>query len=183
MIHESAPWRSYLAKDAEFIDRWAAKTAITERRSILLERKVFLAAYAMRKLFEARKLTSSSNHKTVQCKTFPAIDRHAISSWNAYKFYQLYDFSSPSVQTVKLPDLLNLIIHSLLFSEVIQKNGKISAFFVTSDRKRSNLWLIRLSHFTSLMRYVAQDYPAVIHRVRDGETENWIEWRGKRRKA
>jgi len=55
MIHESRPWRALLAKDAEIIDRWTAKQKWTGHRSVLLERKIFQAAYSMRKLAEAKK--------------------------------------------------------------------------------------------------------------------------------
>lgn len=41
MIHESAPWKSHLLRDAALIERWAAKPGHSERRSFIIERKVF----------------------------------------------------------------------------------------------------------------------------------------------
>ena len=48
LIHEGGPWKERLAKDADVIERWSAKTGVMERRSFLVEQIVFLAAYAMR---------------------------------------------------------------------------------------------------------------------------------------
>lgn len=170
-----------LVKDAGTIDRWAAKSAITERRSFTLEKNIFLAAYAMRKLFDAGKLTSATDNKELRCKTFPAFDKKTITRWSAYKIEELYDLSNPDRQTIKIRTLLNVIIHSLVFCEHLRRNNTVQGFLVTSDLRRSNLWQINLRQFTSMMRYIADDRPTVIHRSRDGETENWIEWRGKRK--
>lgn len=52
MIHESGPWKTNLIRDTALTERWAAKPHHYDRRSFLIERKVFLAAYAMRKLDE-----------------------------------------------------------------------------------------------------------------------------------
>jgi hypothetical protein len=111
MIHESGPWRNLLIKDAEIIESWATKTAITERRSVIMERKAFLAAYTIRKLWDARKLTSGTESKKIACKTFPARQGKYISSWNVYKFDELYDLSAPSPSSINIRDLLNLFIH------------------------------------------------------------------------
>jgi hypothetical protein len=71
VINESWPWKRRLAKDADIIERWAAKPKITDRRSFLLEEKIFLAAYAMRKLVEANKLSSSFEGSSINCRIFP----------------------------------------------------------------------------------------------------------------
>ena len=182
MIHESAPWRDHLAKDADRIDRWAAKPSATERRSFLIERKVFLAAYAMRKLFEARKLSSSTENKNIPGQCFPAFDRTKITSWNAYKFEKLYDLSKPVKKTLNIRVLIDIIVHSLLFCESIDQDEKLTGFLITSERKRDVLWLIDLSVFTSLMRFIAKDRPAQIHRTRVGNAETWLEWRSSKKK-
>ena len=56
MIWESYPWKNQLIADAAIIKRWASKTQHTQRRSMLIERKVFLAAYIIRKLDDDYKL-------------------------------------------------------------------------------------------------------------------------------
>ena len=53
-----------------------------------------------------------------------------------------------------------------------------TGFYVTSDQRQSKLWLVDIGEFTKLMRRVSADYPSEIHRVRNSETGDTLEWRG-----
>ena len=57
MIFDSTPWRAQLAVDAEALEA-AAKRRASNKRSVLIERNVFLGAYTIRKLHEATKLST-----------------------------------------------------------------------------------------------------------------------------
>jgi hypothetical protein len=179
MIYESAPWRILLLKDAKLLDVWAEKFEDTPRRSFLVEQKIFLAPYAMRKLVEARKLSSSFEGKTLRCKVFPARDGKRFTRWSNNQFEKLYDMSRPSMQSLNVRDLLDLIIHSLIFEAFPKADKPIDGFAVTSDRKRKNLWFVDMGKFTSVMRHVAHDSPSTMTGVSDPETGEWIEWRGR----
>ena len=65
MIRESGPWKAELLRDADLIERWAKKTVESERRSTLLERKVFVSAYAIRRLNEAVRISSRFRQVTL----------------------------------------------------------------------------------------------------------------------
>jgi hypothetical protein len=179
MIYESAPWRTLLLKDAKLLDAWAGKPKVTSRRSFLIEQKVFLAAYAMRKLIEAKKLSSSFESKSLRCEVFPAFDGKKFTRWSNNQFEKLYDLSRPSIQTLNVRDLLDLIIHSLIFQELFSEDQTIEGLAITSDRKRKNLWFVNVKKFTSIMRQVACDSPSSVAAVANPETGEWIEWRGQ----
>ena len=70
MIWESGPWKDRLLSDADLLERWAAKQSVTERRSYLLEQKIFISAYAIRKLFESEKVSSSFFDRSEHCVKF-----------------------------------------------------------------------------------------------------------------
>lgn len=178
MIHESAPWKERLGKDAEIIERWAAKPKITSRRSFVIEQKVFLAAYAIRKLLEGRKLSSSFEGHTFRCQMFSVSAGQMVTFWNIHRFDELYDLSKPAKRATNVPDLLDLIVHSMVFGELLRDDDTVEGFLVTSDRKRSNLWFVDLSDFTAMMRQVSKDYPSVAVRMFDRDTKEWIFWQG-----
>ena len=56
MIWESHFWKSDILKDINLITRWQSRTA-TERQNVILEKKIMINAYVIRKLIEARKLS------------------------------------------------------------------------------------------------------------------------------
>ena len=179
MIHDSAPWKDCLAKDTEIVTRWAAKRKSSERRSVLIEQKVFLAAYSMRKLLQAGKLSSSFEGLSVRCHAAPLLRGKKIDRYNAHRFGELYDLDRMVGQTISAPALLDLLIHSLLFSEAVGEDGGVTSFFTTSDHERSTLWLVDIDAFTKLMRRVAVDYPSEAHWARSIETGDYVEWKGQ----
>jgi hypothetical protein len=94
MIHESGPWKERLAKDAEILDRWSQKANVSERRSALIEQKIFLAAYSMRKLYEAEKLSSSFDTTNVRCEVFKALPGKTLTKRHRDTFTQVYDLQN-----------------------------------------------------------------------------------------
>jgi hypothetical protein len=135
LIYESTPWKERLAKDADLIDRWSLKRAITARRSFLIEQKVFLAAYAMRKLLEANKLSSSFSDRSLPCKMIPSASNR-VDFLHKEPVTDHYDFAKTKSVSVGTRVLLNLIIHSYIFVEALREDFTIEGFYVTSDQKR-----------------------------------------------
>lgn len=179
LIYESWHWKKRLAKDAETIERWASKAAVTDRRSFLLEEKIFLAAYAVRKLADLQKLESSFDDRVVLCQMFSSTSDEITIS-NNHRPDELYDFSKSIRSAIRSIDLLNLIIHSLIFIEVMNDDFTVQAFLVTSDKKRYNgLWMVSIRDFIKLIRKAANSYPSTLVRVFDRDHNDWFSWRGE----
>lgn len=178
MIHESAPWKNHLLKDADLLDRWAAKTSVSERRSFIIEQKVFLAAYAMRKLIEGRKLSSSFEDRSLRCNVFANTSDRLVTPRNNHRFHEFYDLSRPVSTAINIPVLIDTVIHSLVFCESYRDDFTLESFFVTSDKRRSKLWLIKLADFTKTMRKAGHDYPPSSLGIANQTTGEWQEWRG-----
>ena len=181
MIYESWPWRRDLMRDADILDRWAAKS-MSERRSVLIEKKVFVAAYAMRRLLQAGKLSTSTDRKPVTVDQFPSIK--PIGKQDRWDFHLHYDIAAGSSSTLPAYRLLDLIIHSFIFAEWQDEvNNRLMIAF-TSDRTRDqHLYLVALTDFVDLIRFVATDDPEMIVWKRDPNTGERKEWRGRKAEA
>jgi hypothetical protein len=179
MIFESWPWRQSLLRDADTLARWGRNNP-SDRRAFLIEQKVFNGAYAMRKLCEAKKLSSRFDDSAIKCLRYPCSARVEITHQNEHKFSEHYDFfNDPRSCTISFKRLINMIIHSFTFAEVSDDDGYVQALLITSDRDRSaGLWRIEFSDFVELMRSVGNDSPSTIHAVRDSQSGEWFEWRG-----
>lgn len=160
------------------MDRWAAKRSVTERRSELLEQKIFIAAFAMRKLFEAKKLSTTHESHSVRCTKFTARADAKITRLNHHRFEDHYDLSRPVAKNINLRDLLDLIVHSLSFGEVLNDDLTVGGFFVTSDKKRRFLWLVNLAAFTALTRRIGKDRPSVSVFQYDEAKADYVVWNG-----
>ncbi len=167
MIHDSSPWKTALLLDADLIERWALTPRPSERRSILVERKVFLAAYAMRKLDDGAKLSSETLANPIQVSRFPLL-RDGYAPINSHRYEKFFDLERPQRETIRRRALLDLLIHSLVFVEVLGETGTLDGFMVTSDKDHVNgLVEVKISSFIELMRLAARDYPSVIRHTRD----------------
>lgn len=178
MIHESAPWKRHLARDADLIERWAAKPGHSERRSFLIERKVFLAAYAMRKLDDAAKLSIDTLGSPMAVSRYPP-SRAGYSEVNSHRWDEFFDLENAA--SVELPRrrVLNLLVHSLVFVEVLSEAETFDAFMVTSDHEQAKgLVQVKVAAFVDLMRLVANDYPTAMRRTLDSTTGRWRIWAG-----
>lgn len=163
MIYESHPWKAELLKDAEIIQRWAAKTEVSVRRETLLEKKVFISAYAMRKLMEAKKLTTRVDSFSLKVTTYPRT-QSKISRLNDHRLDEHFNFDSGRKTTIGVRQLLNEIIHSRLFSFFEDETGRLEAFFVCSDQNIDKKGLVvAFPNYAKLMTTVGKDHVALWH--------------------
>lgn len=178
MIAECAPWKDELLKDADLIERWAAKTRPSERGSILIERKVFVSAFAMRKLIECEKVSNEIEGRSVRAERFDLQPGQKLDWWKRHSFWEAFDVEAPATCSLGVRDLLDIIVHSKVFSERVyaEDDLRVSGFFVTSDRRDNHLWLVSLTAYTELMRRIGNDYPNF--RIVFDEEGKHFSWRG-----
>ena len=178
MIHESAPWKAHLARDADLIQRWAAKPGHSARRSFLIERKVFLAAYAMRKLDDAAKLSTDTLGSPMAVFRFPPT-RAGYSEITSHHFDEFFDLGTPTRAGIPRRRVLDLLIHSRVFVEVLSQAETFDAFMVTTDHEQARgLVQVEIAAFVDLMRLVANDYPTSIRRTLNSTTGRRRIWAG-----
>jgi hypothetical protein len=177
MIFDSYPWKEQLVADAEIVRRWASRTKVTQRRSTLIERKIFLAAYTIRKLDDNYKLSTTFRERSLACRKFPAKSRN-ITLLDAHNIEQLYDFDCAKTEAISARHLMDIIVHSLVFFEVLGDDLSVEGFLVTSDRRKSWLWEINISAFVKLMHDVGTDYPPSAHWARNPKTGELVVWQG-----
>jgi hypothetical protein len=157
MIHDSGPWKAQLLRDATLLERWAQEPEPSESRSFRIERRVFLAAYAMRKLDEALKVSTALLGEPMLVQQFDST-RPGYAAHNSYGFDRYFDLEHPRPAELPRRRLLNMLIHSLAYIEVVGDAGTYDGFMVTSDRERERgLFQIDLTAYTRLMREAGWD--------------------------
>ena len=174
MIWESAPWKSDLLRDADTLQRWAREPA-TQRRLYMFEKKIFLAAYSIRKLNEAGKLKTSFRTKSMRCTTFER-QQTRMTPWNWDDLGRHYQLKQPTVKRFRTPFVMNQIIHSHVFMIAGTYQNLANGFYVSSDyEKERQLLKVSLSVFCKIMRSVGRDHPTASASSRyDAKTNKWI---------
>jgi len=136
-----------------------------------------LAAYAIRKLMEAKLL--STDYRPIDVRVFPAKGK-PVTLMNWHNIDDLYDFGCPHDETIPLRDLCNQLIHSYVFMPLISsKTGPVKSVIFTSDRQRNNsLYEVSLATLSSVLRTMGNDYPSNSEfsfdsRSGDYQVRNW----------
>lgn len=178
MIWDSGPWRDYLCTDARALQRRAATRRVTEKRSAFIERTIFLAAYSMRRLDDAKKLSTSWRGRAVKCSRFPLTGKVPhLMNWHHLERH--YDVAHGKPGTIGARDVCDLVIHSLIFAALTGNERTIEGIFVTSDhRKAEGLWLFGIGAITQLMVQTAHDDPSTALMSQSPETGEWDVWAG-----
>ena len=178
MIRESAPWREELRRCARGLTRLAAQRRETDKRSALLERTLFFGAYAMRKLNEAKKLSSAWAGRSVPGLWYPLIASPPdLMNW--HRINEHYDLSAGKENCLSAKDLSDTVIHSFVFMVELNDDESISGVFLASDRsKRAGLWLFKITTLVEIMAATAADKFNYSRWIRDPETGEWHVWNG-----
>jgi len=177
MIHESSPWKAALVRDGELIARWAEKPP-SGRRAFLIERKLILAAYSLRKLSDDHKLSTATLKASIKVKLSKPLSQGFSNILHWLDRY--FDLDNPVTLTLTWRRILNMMIHSAAFAEVQDDAGRCVGFLVTSDQElQRGLVHVELSDFLRLIEIAANDYPTEIRQMWHPAEGRWVTWAGK----
>lgn len=133
---------------------------------MLLEKEVFFAAYSIRKLIEAKKLSEEVCGSQWPMKVYSNL--RGVTWLNWHKIDELYDFDNGSCEYLEIYNFCNLLIHSYVFVPSFGNNGLLLSILFSSDRRRNEkLYELKLSSLVSLLNYVGNDYPSETHAAYD----------------
>lgn len=171
MIWESSFWKDPLLASAN----WLRKVRLTERTSektiVRIEKEIFLGFYSIRKLLDAKKVSTAIESITFNVIWHPNIER--VDHLNWHRIDELYDLTSTNTETHDLRFLCNQFIHSYVFSPVVDSQ-RIKGFYVSSDFERNKrLYFVDLELVLKLFRNVGRDYPSKVIIERNPETQDW----------
>ncbi|WP_139189046.1 hypothetical protein [Thalassobaculum litoreum] len=171
MIWDSAPWKDGLLKDADILQRWAMQSSRPSQQGVIFEKKIFLSAYAMRKLLEARKICTALHRKPIVFSVYERKESFITPlNWDKIEIHYELDFPKQSSRTIWW--LFDQIIHSHIFLLDIDNQNYIDGFFISSDKeKEKSLNKIDLTSFLEIMREIGTDYPS--------NGRHWVDENGK----
>ncbi len=159
MIWDSIPWKADLLRVADSLERRTAQRRWSERTSFLVERDVMNAAYALRKLIEARKVSDELAAETVPAREHTLIGR-PVDVWNRHEFYAHYDMEHTQSVQLALADFCNQVIHSWVWMLSVTKEPPhlFDGIFVSSDRTRRRcVYFLAAAALVRVFRAVADD--------------------------
>jgi hypothetical protein len=162
MIWESHYWKSDLLRDATTIERWAGKKA-SDRQAFLLEKKIMLSAYVIRRLFESGKVEDELEESVVDVKCFRSKGT-VIYHMNWHHIDRHFDLENSAGEQRRCNFICNQIIHSYVFA-LVGKPEKTEAFMVSSDKyRRKLLYEVSIKGYCEYLVRVGTSHPSTSRR-------------------
>lgn len=159
MIGNSVPWKEDLFRVADSLERRAKQRRVTERTAFLIERDVMNAAYAVRKLNEARKISDELAAETVTARQHLLLGR-PVDIWNRDEFYEHYDMEHPQAVDLSLRAFYNQVIHSWVWmlSGAEEPPHMFDGIYVSSDwERKSRIYFFSAGTLITVFRAIADD--------------------------
>lgn len=174
MIWDSDLWREMLMGDAlrlEDIQKFESLSGDDHKLGFEIDKIIFVDAYAIRKLIEAKKLLTETESKQVSLTAYGRTESQ-LTHFNWHHLGKHFDFEKERQKTKSLLQTVNLIIHSFIFAGHISDDHKLEGFWFASDRSK-NQWLyyMPLQDWTELLIDVSNSWPAQSRWTIDPDTQ------------
>jgi hypothetical protein len=179
MIYDSSHWKDELLETATRLESISVRRRPSEKLLVEFEKTMFLAAYVVRKLMDAKCISTDKESCPIPVRTYRAIGK-PVTLLNWHRITDHYDLETPCDTSLPLRDVCNQLIHSYVFLPLTaSKTGPVRAVLISSDRERNRqLYELGLAAFAEILRGIGEDYPAcaklVFDRVKaDYEVRAW----------
>jgi len=161
MIFESYYWKKDLLKIARKLSKRKTLVIWTDVDFGEFEKEIMFGFYIIRKLADARKLSSSTMSNKLDARKIPNNGK-IVHLMNHHRYWEFYDFEKAVVTKLDIKFLLNQIVHSYVFSPYFSENENncLEGIHFTSDKNR-NEWLYELNIDIIIASFkdVGNDYP------------------------
>lgn len=160
MIWESHYWKTDLVRYAAGLRKRMRQRRWSEPSRVAVEKLVFLGFYSIRKLFEAKKLSSSLHHYSISIMVYPPTAK-SVTHMNWHKTDQLFYLDREAPAKVTLPFLCDQVIHSYIFQLGFTDDNALDFLLLSSDRQRSKgLQHIAVGDVIKVFERVGNDSPS-----------------------
>lgn len=158
MIYQSGYWRDHLARQARFLRDKQSQARWTEASFARLEREVMIGFYSIRKLAEARKITTKVFEQPVELLHYEANGK-AVGLLNWHRLDELYHVTKGTPESKPLSFVANQMIHSFVFMPIFNEDRRLELIAFNSDRSKGrSLFAIRIRKMVELFADVAGAY-------------------------
>lgn len=177
MIWESSYWKEELLRLADKIARRRRQRRFSERSLANLEKEIFFAFYAIRKLIEAKKLTQRVVNRSISVKAYPTTSKGVtIFNWGGagYEIEKYFDVTKGTRDKVTLSFLCNQFIHSYIFIPEFSGNGLARILIASDHMRKRKLYCVKIGVIETILRKIAFDRVFRVRAIYDSQIGDYV---------
>jgi hypothetical protein len=152
-------WQADLLRRARELRRRLKQRVWREASLARLEQLLMVGFYSVRKLLEAKKLSSDVVTCRIACDAYPSTGRR-MTRLNWHRLSGFYDFERPAKVSIGVLDLCHEIVHSYVYCPMYDEAGLLSGILAASDRhKARRLLRVQIADVIALFERAGNDDP------------------------
>lgn len=169
MIWESWYWKKPLLEMAGRLREFKFTADLNGEQLAQIERDIFIGFYSVRKLIETiTKVTDATKSMQVQVGWHP--NQKHVNWRNNHKLDELYDLNTLNKETRDIVFVCGRIIHSFIFTPVMDDSGLAAILFTSDTDKQKKLYSLEVDNVIQIFERVGNDEPTEIVWQRDPTT-------------
>lgn len=135
----------------------------SEKRMVVMEKRIVLCFYIIRKLIENDKVTNKTKSHVLTIEKFPRTLK-AITPINYWVIDEIYELDNGSIENINIKDFSDLCIHSRIIYLQIDDTDNWDKLYLTSDKKMDEFLLsVSVEELIRTLNIVIKDYPKSIN--------------------
>jgi hypothetical protein len=173
MICESYYWKRDLLRRAQKLQKHLGQKLWSEASLANLEQTLMLRFYSVRKLHEARKLSTLTMKQQIVLRSHPC-RKMPVTKLNWHNLDELYDLDKKKKENRGLSFICNQMIHSFIFSPNFDEFRHLEGVYFASEKQRhKSLLYVSIEGIASLFELVGNDYPSSAQYTWNPETNDY----------
>ncbi|MCW5797325.1 MAG: hypothetical protein KIT40_02405 [Nitrospira sp.] len=162
MIWESQYWKEDLTRLALRLGQRSHQSKWSERSLGKLEKEIFIGFYSIRKLLEAKKLSEDIVNGLIPADSFKWSGGRKITHLTSSSaLLEAFDFNALQKVKLSLRFVCNQVIHSYIYKETFDENGRLCGILISSDCQRNKtVFFITLKNIIKAFSEIGKDYPS-----------------------
>ena len=173
MIWEFQYWKQDIRKIAQRMKKRVTQSRWPERSLVNLEKDIFIAFYAIRKLAEATKLSKPIVGMKLPAFSYPSIGK-GVTKLNWHRLDEHFDFGEEKPEQLSLRFVYNQIVHSYICMPQMTELSTLGGIFFCSDFKRNDrLYCLEIGEIIQCLELVAADDPSSLSMSYDSKSKDY----------
>lgn len=173
MIWESYYWKEDLLRISQKLKKRKNQKKWFDSSFANAEKDIMISSFMIRKLFDSNKIDKQIESKEIEVIYYESNGKEINWLKSSYP-ERFFKIETPISKKILIRDICNQIIHSYIFTLILNETNQLNSFWFVSDfNKFKYLIEIKLTEYIELVDFIGSYWPTSEHYIFDSKTKDY----------
>ena len=160
MIWESSYWKKDLLKIAKKLEKRQNQKKWLDSSFANTEKDIMISAFMIRKLFESKKIDNIMEKENIKITSYPS-NGCKINLLRRHSPEDFFKINTPITNQKSIKEICNQIIHSYVFTLILNDSNQLVSFWFMSDYNKSEQMIeITIFDYIKILKKIGTYWPS-----------------------